>query len=151
MSYRNDDTDKDHVSRGARGILQSMSLSLNQHDLIAHDFRNRDSGHRNTSSRSAYFVMSLSIDRIYDYENSILRQDFTWDYLCTDSDVLFRILLGHKVFPEFLDCVHAFGLKLYDDDEAWEGCHRSFQIVNAESNDDVDSHYGKFQFQAWVG
>ena len=56
---------------------------------------------------------------------SIIRQKYTWDSLSVTSDLMFKILSLNHVFLPFLDCIHAFGFRKNDDDEVWEGCHRT--------------------------
>ena len=43
--------------------------------------------------------------------------------------MLLAILDYHNVFSKFFDCIHAFGARENDDDEAWEGHHRSINEV----------------------
>jgi Mg2+ and Co2+ transporter CorA len=54
-----------------------------------------------------------------------IRQKHTWDNLSITRDLLLSLLTLNDVFLPFLDCVHAFGFRMNDDDEVWEGYQKS--------------------------
>ncbi|KAF2826430.1 hypothetical protein CC86DRAFT_370430 [Ophiobolus disseminans] len=84
---------------------------------------------RNVGDLQRTWQEFTSHDYIY-----VLHQAFSWDYLYTDQETLFQILFKHKVSPDFLDCVHAFGKKLNDDTESWEGLHQRQQVRSVEDH-----------------
>ncbi|KIW34737.1 uncharacterized protein PV07_01495 [Cladophialophora immunda] len=55
----------------------------------------------------------------------VIRQNYSWDKLSVTRDLLLHVLKTHGVFLPFLDSVSAFGFKLHDDDETWEGYHEA--------------------------
>jgi hypothetical protein len=55
----------------------------------------------------------------------VIRQKYSWDKLAVTRELLLDVLETHGVFLPFLDSVSAFGFKLHDDDETWEGYHEA--------------------------
>ena len=58
------------------------------------------------------------------YISSIIRQEYSWDRFKATREIIQGVLSLHEVFAPFLDCIHSFGFKTEEDDEAWYG-HRS--------------------------
>ncbi|KAH8164462.1 hypothetical protein CIB48_g3776 [Xylaria polymorpha] len=83
-------------------------------------------------SHSKYYPIGLQVPGVMPLKErnflySVIRQKYTWDNLLITSDLLLHILKTHQVFLPFLDCIHAFGFRMNDDDEIWEGCHRCYE------------------------
>jgi hypothetical protein len=70
------------------------------------------------------FVVS-SLQRIPAPSNfnvfSIIRQEYSWGRFQITLDTFQKLLIYEGVFPAFLDCVHAFGFKIDEDEKVWDG------------------------------